>query len=402
MVHTNSNDDAKKLNPKGPINHKDQTVNDKISEIVTDAFDGIMAIDANPIDTTVVQGYNWNQGLDYHKLIASFRTTGFQATSFSKACEQINKMIECRMKPKDLNAHAVTDAARQFEEIKAKFGSESYYSNLQKSNCTVFLGYTSNMISCGVRETIHYLVKNKMVDCLVTTCGGIEEDFMKCMAPTYLGEYEYDGVELRKRGLNRIGNMVVPNDNYRLFETWLLKNLDQMLIEQQEQGVNWTPSKIINRLGKEINNEESVYYWAWKNDIPVFCPGITDGGIGDTVFYHSFTKPGLRIDLVEDYQRLVLIPLFSVNTGAIILGGATPKHHILNANCVRNGLNYCVFINTGQEFEGSDSGAKPGEALSWAKIQPHAEPVKIYAEASMVFPLLVAETFAKTYPVQKA
>jgi len=225
---------------------------------------------------------------------------------------------------------------------------------------------------------------------------------MKCMAPAYLGEYEYDGIELRKRGLNRIGNMFVPNDNYRLFETWLLKILDVMLVEQQEQGVNWTPSKLINRLGREINHEDSVYYWAWKNNIPVFCPGITDGGIGDTVFFHSFTKPGLRIDLVEDIQRTDLIPLFSVNTGAIILGGATPKHHILNANCVRNGLNYCVFVNTGQEFEGSDSGAKPGEALSWAKIQPTAKPVKIYAEASLVFPLLVAETFAKNHPVEKS
>ena len=44
---------------------------------------------------------------------------------------------------------------------------------------------------------------------------------------------------------------------------------------------------------------------------------------------------------------------------------------------MRNGVNFSVFVNTGQEFEGSDSGAKPSEAFSWAKIRPGANPVKI-------------------------
>ncbi len=66
---------------------------------------------------------------------------------------------------------------------------------------------------------------------------------------------------------------------------------------------------------------------------------------------------------------------------------------------MRNGTNFSVFVNTGQEFDGSDSGAKPDEALSWAKIRPNATPVKIYGEASLIFPLLVSQTFAKNFPV---
>ena len=96
-----------------------------------------------------------------------------------------------------------------------------------------------------------------------------------------------------------------------------------------------------------------------------------------------------------------LLALFAVNTGAIILGGGTSKHHILNANCMRNGVNFSVFVNTGQEFDGSDSGAKPDEALSWAKIRPEATPVKVYGEASLIFPLLVSQTFAKNFPLKK-
>ena len=377
---------------------KNQEMNNKIAQLVTDAFDSVMEIDAQILNPTKVGGYNFENGLDYDRLFSSLKTTGLQATNFALAADEINKMIECKLKPIDLENPEVTKAAREFPAISQNLIAENnYYSLLQKSNCTIFLGYTSNMISTGVRESILFLVKNKLIDCIVSTCGGIEEDFMKCMAPAYMGKFEYDGVMLREKGLNRIGNMVVPNDNYRLFEDWFLALLDQFLVEQRENNFNWTPSKLINRLGKEINNEDSVYYWCYKNNIPVFCPAITDGAIGDTLFYHSFKNPGLKLDLVEDIQRMDLLSLFAVNTGSIILGGGTSKHHILNANCMRNGTNFSVFVNTGQEFDGSDSGAKPDEALSWAKIRPNATPVKVYGEASLIFPLLVSQTFAKKF-----
>lgn len=61
----------------------------------------------------------------------------------------------------------------------------------------------------------------------------------------------------------------------------------------------------------------------------------------------------------------------------------------------RNGAEFVVYVNTANEFDGSDSGAKPDEAISWGKIKKDAKPVKINADASIIFPLLVAETFAK-------
>jgi deoxyhypusine synthase len=88
-----------------------------------------------------------------------------------------------------------------------------------------------------------------------------------------------------------------------MFEEWLTPILDQMVVEQREQGVVWTPSKMIHRMGREINNPESVYYWCHKNDIPVYSPAITDGSIGDMVFFHSFKTPGLVLDLVQVSQR---------------------------------------------------------------------------------------------------
>jgi deoxyhypusine synthase len=88
-------------------------------------------------------------------------------------------------------------------------------------------------------------------------------------------------------------------------------------------------------------------------------------------------------------------------SGVIILGGGTVKHHILNANIWRNGADHAVYINTGMVYDGSDSGATPYEGISWGKVRIDTVPVKIWAEASLVFPLLVAQTFHKYHDVAK-
>lgn len=173
--------------------------------------------------------------------------------------------------------------------------------------------------------------------------------------------------------------------------------LDTMLEEQTSSGCVWTPSKIIHRLGKEINNEDSIYYWAYKNNIPVLSPALTDGSLGDMFFFHSFRHPGLVIDILSDLRLINQLAMHSVNTGMIIVGGGLIKHHICNANLMRNGANFSVFLNTASEYDGSDSGARPDEAVSWGKIKKDATPVKIYGEASFIFPLLVSETFARSH-----
>lgn len=200
---------------------------------------------------------------------------------------------------------------------------------------------------------------------------------------------------LRKKGLNRIGNLLVPNDNYCKFEDWVMPILDEALEIQKSKGTIFAPSTLIQLLGERINNEDSIYYWAAKNKIPVFCPALTDGSLGDMIFFHSYKKPGFIVDLVSDIRRMNQHAIRAPCTGMIILGGGVIKHHIANANLMRNGADYAVYMNTGQEYDGSDSGASPDEAVSWGKIRINGEKTKVMAEATLLFPILVAQTFAK-------
>ena len=254
------------------------------------------------------------------------RNMGFQATSVGQACEIIDEMRSWRGQSKN----------DEGQPIEGKF-----------DQCVIFLGYTSNLISSGLRSTLKYLVQNKCVSAIVTTAGGIEEDLIKCLAPTYLGESVLSGTKLREQGMNRIGNLLVPNDNYCLFEEWIVPIFDKMLEEQEsDTELTWTPSKVISRLGKEINNEESVLFWAYKNDIPVFCPALTDGSIGDMLFFHTFKASPLqlKIDIVGDIRRINSIAMAAPKAGMIILGGGLIKHHIANACLMRNGADFAVSL----------------------------------------------------------
>jgi deoxyhypusine synthase len=179
----------------------------------------------------VIKGYDFNEGVNYSKMFSNYQSMGFQASAIGKGIEIINKMINWRL----IDDKVDEDESDYYKEIKIR----------ENTKTTIFLGYTSNMASCGMREIVRYLCEHKMIDVIVTTAGGVEEDFIKCLAPTYLGDFALKGSELREKGINRIGNLLVPNENYCLFEDWLKPHLNTMLELQKTKGKIWTPSKII-------------------------------------------------------------------------------------------------------------------------------------------------------------
>lgn len=302
-----------------------------------------------------VKGYDFNKGINYKEIVRSYATTGFQASHLAKAMEIINKMI--------------------------------------KEKAFIFLGYTSNLVSSGLRDIFRYLAEHKKINIIVTTTGGIEEDIIKCLGSFVMGDFEASGAKLREEGINRIGNIFAPNSRYVEFEKFVQPILEE-LYQEQKKGELITPLKIIWKLGEKINNKESIYYWAWKNQIPVYCPAITDGALGDNIYFFKFKRPDFKIDIAEGIKWFNDTTIGLKKSGVIIVGAGFIKHSILNANLLRNGAEYAVYINNSQEFDGSDAGALPEEAISWGKILPKAESIKVFGDATILFPILVAETFA--------
>lgn len=306
-----------------------------------------------------IEGYDFDKGVNYEDIIKSFSGVGFQASNLFKAIEITNEMI--------------------------------------KKCDKIFLGYTSNMVSSGNRDILRYLFKHKKIDIAVTTGGGFEEDIIKCMGDFVLGDFRADGKELRDKAVNRIGNIFVPNSRYLKFEDFVSKILEEMYLEQKENGKIWTPSEIIWKVGEKIDDERSMYYWAWKNKIKVYCPMILDGSFGDMVYFFKYKKgrEDFIVDIANDTKELNDSTIGLDKSGVLVLGAGSVKHSILNAHLYRNGADYSVFINTSQEYDGSDAGALPEEALSWGKLRKDSKNVKVFGDATILFPILVAESFAK-------
>ena len=292
--------------------------NGDLPSSVTDAV--LVKSNEMPVGSQKVEELDFNKlagrPITVDDLMSGMNNMGFQASSIAKAARIINDMVTFTLHNWHLLRPVLILSQRAWRDPETD------------DKTTIFLGYTSNLISSGLRGTLRYLAQHKHISAIVTTAGGVEEDFIKCLGDTYMGAFSTPGAELRKNGMNRIGNLIVPNENYCKFEDWLLPILDKMLEEQEaskgtEEEIYWTPSMIIHRLGKEINDERSVYYWCYKNNIPVFCPALTDGSFGDMHYFHSFkiSPKRLIIDIGLDLRKLNTIAVRAKRAGMIILGG---------------------------------------------------------------------------------
>jgi len=306
------------------------------------------------------KGYDFERGLDFEKFLNSLYYTGFQATNLGKAIRIAKKM--------------------------------------RSEKARIFFGFTSNVISSGLREQVTFLTKQKMIDVIVTTVGGVEEDIIKTHKPFLLGDFKAEGKELRKKGINRTGNLFIPNERYIWFEKFMQPLFKRLLEEQKKNEKIINAVNFVKECGRELesypNKENSYIYWAFKNNIPVFCPGLTDGSLGDMLYFFKKECPEFKIDIADDIVTMNDLALNAEKTGAIIIGGSLPKHHIMNANMFREGADYTIYINTAIEEDGSNAGARPDEAKSWGKAANEND-VKVWGEATIVFPLLVAGAFVE-------
>ncbi len=316
----------------------------------------VLTLDDHP----KVKGYNFEEMFDFNKFIDSYFNTGFQATRLKVAVDIIKKM--------------------------------------RKEKAFITLGFTSNMITSGIREIITYLTKNKLIDMIVTPVGGIEEDLIKTLKPFVIGKQRVPGATLLENGINRTGNIFVPNDRYTYFEKTFVPFLEKIYKKQLELQRPLSGEEFFKEMGFSIDNKESFLYWASKHNIPVFCPALTDGAIGDLIYFFKNKYPKFLIDICQDMKRLVDITMNLEKSGLIILGAGVVKHHILNANSFREGADYTVLINTSQEFDGSDSGADPEESVSWCKLKPESQYVKLNCDATIAFPLIAKAAFVDYKP----
>jgi deoxyhypusine synthase len=258
---------------------------------------------------------------------------------------------------------------------------------VKDKECVKFLSFTGNLVATGTRGALKELVKRKLMDVVVTTCGTIDHDVARCWKDYYKGSFVMNDARLRHEGINRLGNVLVPNDSYGVV---LEKKMEALLHTLWKEGIReLSSSQFCREIGKRVCNETSILHWAAMNDVPVFVPGITDGAVGYQTWLFS-QDHDFRLNLLKDSGMLNDIVFDAKKSGALLVGGGISKHHTLWWNQFKDGLDYAVYISTADEWDGSLSGARPREAVSWGKINEKADKTMIEGDASLILPLMVS------------
>jgi len=271
--------------------------------------------------------------------------------------------------------------------------ADTLASMCDRQGCVKFLSFPAAIMATGTRGVIIDMVRAGMVDVIVTTCGTLDHDISRTLADYYEGSFEMDDAKLRRAGYHRLGNVLVPLDNYGpLIE----KRMQALLTRLYDKGTrSMTTEELTVELGKDLGSGKSLLYSAQKKHIPVFVPGITDGAVGSQIWLFAESHRDFKMDLIGDERRLSDITSEAKETGALVLGGGISKHHVIWWNQYRGGLDWACYITTASEFDGSLSGAHVREAISWGKVKENAKQASLYAEVTTVLPFIVSYVITK-------
>jgi deoxyhypusine synthase len=254
-------------------------------------------------------------------------------------------------------------------------------------NMTVFLTFPACIIATGTRGVIRELVKRRLVDGIITTCGSLDHDLARSFRPYHHGSFNADDEDLHRRGINRLGNIFIPNESYGNIVEEKMRELFA------DARGTYSTADICRELGRHLPHD-SFLFWAQKNDIPVYVPAITDGAVGSQLWMLS-QENAMTVDLFADETALSEIFFNDGEIGGIILGGGFSKHHLIWWAQYRGGLDAAVYITSATEWDGSLSGARLNEAVSWGKVKERAQQVTVEGDITVLFPLLVSSVLAR-------
>lgn len=252
---------------------------------------------------------------------------------------------------------------------------------------TVLLGISGPMAASGLRKVVADLTRKGIISGVVTSGANIVHDVIEALGGFHIaGEFRAVDRELRKKAYGRIGNIYARDEDFTVFE-----DFTQGLLKEQprEKLENLSPRELVSEIGRHLEDESSFIRAAYEREVPVYSPGITDSMLGLQLFFFSQGN-SISLNMLKDMKELATQVLSSSRVGGVFLGGGVPKHYIMGANLLREGLDYAVQITLDREEAGSLSGAKLEEGMSWGKTAKDARVASVTGDATILFPLMVA------------
>ena len=276
-------------------------------------------------------------------VVGAMKTTGYQATNVGIAVEEIEAMLQWRMRDDPV----ALATARQHGDVTDEEAAAL--------KTKIFLGATSTLFLAGSREALQFLCKHKMVHVIVTPGGGVDFDILRSIRPDLVTVNP-----VLTKGAAQHANIQVQDGAEEAVVAFVTKVLEAEAVKRGDEKVDeglpftYTPSELVRLFGEALaEKDSSCLKWCAVNGIPVYSPSLVDGWVGVAIYRFNKAramakKQTLKVDLIVDVKGMNTEATSAKHTGMLILGGGVVKHHICNANLMRNGADHSVLIGTGQ------------------------------------------------------
>src|SRR5580692_4878051 len=288
-----------------------------------------------------------------------------------------------------------------------------YEMMLRDTDCGVILCLAGSLISAGLQKIFIDLLRNNMVDAIVSTGANIvDQDFCEALGFRHYiagDEYKYgngDG-DLRELMIDRIYDTFIDEEELRICDETTEKIINSLAPKP------YSSREIIREFGAylEANGRtpahgqpDSIIFAAYQKGVPIFCPAFSDcsAGFGFVAHQHARQgKPMVSIDSAKDFYELTQLKIANPNTGLLMIGGGVPKNfaqdivvaaEILGVDAPMH--KYAIQVTVADSRDGALSGSTLKEASSWGKVDTTYEQM-VYSEATLALPLIAGYAFHK-------
>ena len=327
------------------------------------------------------------------------------------------------------DGRAVVDSYRKaaFQARNLAEAADIFAEMVEEPAGVVILTLAGSLVSAGLKEALLTLVECDMVDVIVAT-GAIvvDQDFFEAlgfrhyMAPGSPDAPVVGDEELNRLGIDRIYDTYVDEAELRVCDETVAGVLDGMVARDDgERGGDggtgdaraWSSREVVRELGAYLDRRHgdarSIVLEAYRREVPVFVPALSDSSAGFGVVSHRVRAAGrglphVAFDSGKDFHELAAIKLAAAETGLLMVGGGVPKNFAQDAVVAARMLappphpvplhRYAVQLTVADVRDGGLSGSTLREAASWGKVATAREQM-VYGEATLTLPLLVSDAY---------
>jgi len=284
---------------------------------------------------------------------------------------------------------------------------------LRDTDCGVILCLAGSLISAGLQKIFVDLIRNHMVDAIVSTGANIvDQDFFEALGYKHYiagDEYKYGAgdADLRELMIDRIYDTFIDEEELRICDDTTMKITDSLTPRA------YSSREFIQAMGKYLadngrtpanGHNDSIVLAAYELGVPIFCPAFSDCSAGFGLVAHQHArqgKPVVSIDSAKDFYEITKIKIENPTTGLLMIGGGVPKNFAQDIVVAADILGveasmhkYAIQITVADARDGALSGSTLKEASSWGKVDLTYEQM-VFSEATLALPLIAGYAFHK-------